>query len=226
MWRVRRAGWSRPRDFVGGITMVVHLSRIAPAEGLPRLDIVAVDEPSAVPEVMCPRDGERTAPRPPPPGVMVGEGLTVLLRPGAVAGITRYETGADSIVTVVHYRTGHAGGGFGGGASCAHRRAGGDGRLRADEPSWPRRSRDGAPGDQALLHGPLPAGPARDRPCAPERRSGLRRHGRTAAGFRRLAGRAYPSDTPAAIAPPPRRRRRAGREAGTLQEGRAWMGRG
>lgn len=37
-------------------TLIVELSRIAPAQGPPKLSVLAVANPKAVPDVMCPRD--------------------------------------------------------------------------------------------------------------------------------------------------------------------------
>lgn len=39
-------------------TLIVELSRITPAQGAPRLSVLAADDPKAVPDVMCPRDVE------------------------------------------------------------------------------------------------------------------------------------------------------------------------
>ena len=37
-------------------TLIVELSRVAPAQGAPRLSVIAGDDPGAVPDVLCPRN--------------------------------------------------------------------------------------------------------------------------------------------------------------------------
>ena len=39
-----------------GPTLVVHLSRITPDSGAPRLAVMAIDQPDEFPDVLCPRD--------------------------------------------------------------------------------------------------------------------------------------------------------------------------
>lgn len=87
-----------------GPDLLVHLSRIAPAEGPPKLYVVAMDEPAAFPTSVCPAQPQRGAAPATGGRVMVGDGLGVLMRPDALEDITRYEFAADSIVTVIRYR--------------------------------------------------------------------------------------------------------------------------
>lgn len=98
--RVRGTVWSGP-------ALVVHLSRIAPPEGAPRLHLWVTDLPEAFPmDVVCP-SGPRAVDTAAVGRVLVGDAMATLLRPDRLAGIVRYEgRHRDSSLVVLHYRTG------------------------------------------------------------------------------------------------------------------------
>lgn len=98
--RVRGTVWS-------GTALVVHLSRIAPPEGAPRLHLMVTDLPSAFPmDVVCP-SGPRAVDTATVGRVFVGDGIATLLRPDRLDRIVRYEgRQRDSSLVVLRYRTG------------------------------------------------------------------------------------------------------------------------